>query len=268
MTEPNFIAQEQGLNFNSVVEAIIKRSCIIDYGIIQKVVAKGVVEVAVAVAKTEEDMLCMTCVLANTASTALTIDIIPHVGDRVLVVYPRLYNDKMFNVTDSEDDNAKLTIDFEAQGYNLMSGIAILINQCKTSAHKNVITFEDGKVNIKLGYSADEDKNFLNISTTADGDVTLSNDKCFVTIDKDGAFTFNNEKASACIDTDGYLDYENTDDNNTKLRFTSSGMTMQDKNGCKIVSSSSGMTIQDNNGCKIVSSSTDIQINGKLKVLK
>lgn len=234
MAEPNFIAQEQGLNFNSVVEAIIKRSCIIDYGIIQKVVAKGVVEVAVAVAKTEEDMLCMTCVLANTASTALTIDIIPHVGDRVLVVYPRLYNDKMFNVTDSEDDNAKLTVDFEAQGYNLMSGIAILINQCKTSAHKNVITFEDGKIDIKLSYNKNQNKNFINLSTTADGGVTFSNDKCTIAVDKDG-----------------YLDYKNTGDSNTKLQFTSSGMTIQDKNGCKIVSSS-----------------TDIQINGKLKVLK
>lgn len=268
MAEPNFIAQEQGLNFNSVVEAIIKRSCIIDYGIIQKVVAKGVVEVAVAVAKTEEDMLCMTCVLANTASTALTIDIVPHVGDRVLVVYPRLYNDKMFNVTDSEDDNAKLTIDFGAQGYNLMSGIAILINQCKTSAHKNVITFEDGKVDIKLSYNKNQNKNFIKLSTTADGDMTFSNDKCTVAVDKDGAVAFSNDKCTVSVDKDGYFDYKNTEDSNTKLQFTSSGMTIQDKNGCKIVSSSSGMTIQDNHGCKIVSSSTDIQINGKLKVLK
>lgn len=181
MTEPNFIAQEQGLNFNSVVEAIIKRSCIIDYGIIQKVVAKGVVEVAVAVAKTEEDMLCMTCVLANTASTALTIDIIPHVGDRVLVVYPRLYNDKMFNVTDSEDDNAKLTIDFGAQGYNLMSGIAILINQCKTSAHKNVITIDNGNVSAKL--------NKVEITTDSDGAITVDNGKATVNIDKNGNVT-------------------------------------------------------------------------------
>jgi hypothetical protein len=150
----------------------------------------------------------MTCVLANTASTALTIDIIPHVGDRVLVVYPRLYNDKMFNVTDSEDDNVKLTVDFSAQGYNLMSGIAILINQCKTSAHKNVITFEDGKVDIKLGYDKNQSKNMFNFS----------------------------------IDENGYFSYTNAD-NKTKVEVKEAGITMEDKNGCKIVSNSEGVVI-------------------------
>ena len=145
MKDPNFIAQEAGLNFGSVVEAIIKRSCIVDYGIIQNVVADGVVDVSIAVSRTEQDMFCMTCVLANIASSAFTLNIKPKKGDRVLVVYPRIFDDDMFTVPDKEDDAIKPIINFDAKGYNLMSGIAILINQYKEASHKNLLTIdEDG----------------------------------------------------------------------------------------------------------------------------
>lgn len=142
MEQPNFIAQEAGLNFGSVVEAIIKRSCIVDYGIIQNVVADGVVDVSLAVSRTEQDMFCMTCVLANVASAGFTLNIKPKKGDRVLVVYPRIFDDDMFTVPDG-DDALKPIINFDAKGYNLMSGIAILINQYKEASHKNVITIND-----------------------------------------------------------------------------------------------------------------------------
>lgn len=144
MKEPNFIAQEAGLNFGSVVEAIIKRSCIVDYGIIQNVVADGVVDVSLAVSRTEQDMFCMTCVLANIASSAFTLNIKPKAGDRVLVVYPRIFDDDMFTVPNG-DKALKPIINFDAKGYNLMSGIAILINQYKEASHKNLFTIdEDG----------------------------------------------------------------------------------------------------------------------------
>ena len=144
MKDPNFIAQEAGLNFGSVVEAIIKRSCIVDYGIIQNVVADGVVDVSLAVSRTEQDMFCMTCVLANIASSSFTLNIKPKKGDRVLVVYPRIFDDDMFTVPDG-DDALKPIINFDAKGYNLMSGIAILINQYKEASHKNLLTIdEDG----------------------------------------------------------------------------------------------------------------------------
>lgn len=144
MDNPNFVAQEKGLNFGSVVEAIIKRSCIVDYGIIQEVVSDGVVDVALAVSRTEQDMFCMTCVLANVASSAFTLNVTPKKGDRVLVVYPRIFDDDMFTVPDG-DKAVDPVINFDAKGYNLMSGIAILINQYKEASHKNVITIdEDG----------------------------------------------------------------------------------------------------------------------------
>lgn len=178
MQEPNFLSQEAGLNFNSVVEAIIKRSCIIDYGIIQDIVADGVVDISLAVSHTEQDIVCMTCVLANIASSAFTLNIVPHKGDRVLVVYPRMYHDKMFGVTEDEDSNAELTIDFGAKGYNLASGIAILINQYKEAGHKNVITVDNGNVSAVL--------NKVTVETTDNGDITVSNSKATASIDKDG----------------------------------------------------------------------------------
>lgn len=181
MKDPNFIAQEAGLNFNSVVEAVIKHSCIIDYGIIQNIVADGVVDVSVAVSRTEQDMLCMTCVLANIASAGFTLNIKPAVGDRVLVVYPRIYDDKMFTVPDGEEDKKKLIVNFDAKGYNLMSGIAILINQYKKASHKNVITVDKGNVTAKL--------NKVEITTDSDGAITVDNGKATVNIDKDGNVT-------------------------------------------------------------------------------
>lgn len=187
MTDPNFISQEAGLNFNTVVEAIIKRSCIIDFGIVQDVVSDGIVDVAVAVSKTKQDMLCMTCVLANIASKAFTLNVKPHKGDRVLVVYPRLYDDKMFDFTGSEGDDTKLIENYEAKGYNLASGIAILISQYREAGHKNVITIdengyfkyenEDNKTKIEIkdtGFSI-EDKNGCKI--VSDSESVMINDK-------------------------------------------------------------------------------------------
>lgn len=234
MTDPNFISQEAGLNFNTVVESIIKRSCIIDFGIVQDVVSDGIVDVSVAVAKTEQDMFCMTCVLANVASKAFTLNVKPQKGDRVLVVYPRLYDDNMFNFTGEEEDDTELTVNYKAKGYNLASGIAILISQYKEAGHKNFITVDEGKVTIALGYDKDNDKNMLNFTS-----------------DEKGAFTVSNDKCSIAVDKDGYLDYKNTGDSKTQLTFASSGMTIQDKNGCKIISDANYVTI-----------------NGKLKVKK
>lgn len=239
MTDPNFISQEAGLNFNTVVESIIKRSCIIDFGIVQDVVSDGIVDVSVAVAKTEQDMFCMTCVLANVASKAFTLNVKPQKGDRVLVVYPRLYDDNMFNFTGSEGDDTKLTVNYKAKGYNLTSGIAILLNQYKESGHKNLITVDEGKVTIALGYDSDNDKNMLNFTS-----------------DENGAFTVSNDKCSIAVDKDGYLEYENTGDEKTKMQFTSSGFTMQDKNGNTVVSSA-----PEGGDAMIV-------INGNLKVKK
>lgn len=246
MTDPNFTSQEAGLNFNTVVESIIKRSCIIDFGIVQEVVSDGIVDVSVAVAKTEQDMFCMTCVLANIASKAFTLNVKPQKGDRVLVVYPRLYDDNMFNFTGSEEDDTKLKVNYKAKGYNLTSGIAILLNQYKESGYKNFITVDEGNISAEL--------NKVKLTTTKDGDITVNNGKATAGIDKDGAITTGNEKATINIDKDGAVTVDN-----------GKATINVDKNGNVSVDAQGKYTIKN--------SSTDLfsvisDLNGILKGLK
>ena len=170
MKEPNFVAGNKSLNFNTVVESIIKRSCIIDFGIVQGIPAKGLVNVSVAVSSTEQNMFCMTCVLANVASSSFTVDLKPNVGDRVLVVYPRMYDDRMFKVTDKEDDNKKIIVNENAKGYNLMSGIAILLNQYKSSGHKNILKIEDGLIT----FTNVAKKQSITVDLTQDSKILIS----------------------------------------------------------------------------------------------
>lgn len=203
MQEPNLVAGKEYIDFISSVEAIVKRSCIVDFGIVQNVPAKGIVEVSVAVSNTPQNLFYMTCVLANIASASMTVYVEPKVGDRVLVVYPRMYDEDMFTVTGESKEDTKITVNRNATGYNLCSGIAILLNQYKSKGHKNTIKIDDGKV-------------------------SFANDKCTFDIDENGYLSYK---------------HNTDDDKNTELTFTSSGFTVQDKNGCKIVSSSSDIQI-------------------------
>lgn len=200
MNPSDFIAGKEGVGLSSAIEAMIKRSCIIDYGIIQNIVADGVVDVSVAVSKTEQDMIIMTCVLANIASANFTLKIVPKKGDRVLVIYPRIFNDKMFKVEGNETKDTKIIVDKDAKGYNLASGIAVLLNQYKSSGHKNVITIDEG------------------------GAFTFTSAKATVSLNSDGYISYEQ--------TEG--------ENNTKFSFSNSGFLMQDKEGNKIESKKEG----------------------------
>lgn len=200
MTEPNFLAGGQCLDFISSVEAIVKRSCIIDYGIVQDIPADGVVDVSVAVSDTPQNFFYMTCVLANIASSSVTISIKPKIGDRVLVVYPRIYDEDMFTVSDDDEKKKEIIVNSQAKGYNLLSGIAILLNQYKEASHKNIIKIDEGKLDIKLSYDKDQDKNMVELNTTADGDITIKNDKATISVDKNGNVT---------IDTKGKYKFKN-----------------------------------------------------------
>jgi hypothetical protein len=119
----------------------------------------------------------MTCVLANIASKAFTLNVKPHKGDRVLVVYPRLYDDKMFKYTDSESDNLKLIENYEAKGYNLASGIAILISQYRESGHKNVITIDEDSIDVEVvgGKTKMQIDSSGNVTVDTNGKYTIKN---------------------------------------------------------------------------------------------
>ena len=171
-------------NFMTAVQAMISRSCIVDFGVIQKADKKGIVEVAVSVADSSEDIKYITCVLANTASSSVTVNIKPNVGDKVIVLYPRRFDSKMFST-----DNKDVIVNKNARGYNLFSGIALLCNQYKVNSHKNLITLEDGTVTIQLVYNEDDDKNKVIASINSDGELAYSSNENFnLNVNKDGEF--------------------------------------------------------------------------------
>lgn len=208
MADINFTAGREGLDFNSSVEAIIKRSCIVDFGIVQKVRdgVKGIVDVSLAVGRTKQDMIIMTCVLASIASASFAVDVAPNVGDRVLVVYPRLYDEKMFTVSDVEAEKTNIIINANARGYNLTAGIAILLNQYKENAHKNFLHIENGTVDLKLAFKNND--NLFTLTINADGEATLKSNGITVSMNKDNEVTVTTGKATVKIDKDGNVSIE------------------------------------------------------------
>ncbi len=235
-------------NFMTAVQTMISRSCIVDFGVIQKADKKGIVEVAVSVADSSEDIKYITCVLANTASSSVTVNIKPNVGDKVIVLYPRRFDSKMFST-----DNKDVIVNKNARGYNLFSGIALLCNQYKVNSHKNLITLEDGTATIQLVYNEDDDKNKVIASINSDGELVYSSNENFnLNVNKDGSFelasnnvqittnsndevSITNRKATVKIDSSGNVTVETSGkykfkNNTTDLKSVIDGLAKEVEN--------------------------------------
>lgn len=202
--------------FSSAVNSIIKNTCIIDFGVIIKVLGKGVVKVGISVAKNPSDIQIVTCTLLSTISQTVSIDIEPQEGDKVLVLYPRKYKEEMFKLSKND-----VIIDNNSFGYSPVGAVAILCNMFNENDYKK------------------------NIKVNKDGEIAININKIEITTNKDNEIALKNEKATIALNKDGYMSYTNTDDEKTKAEFTSSGMTLQDKNGMKIVSTSTSIKIND-----------------------
>lgn len=179
MSNNNLLAGLDNLDFTGAVQNLIKKSCIIDYGIIRKVIAKGVVDVELSVAATSQDIVCMTCVLANIASSAFTLDVEPSEGDKVIVFYPRKYAENMFNV-----EQSKVIVNPNTNGYNLTAGIAFLFNQYKKDKHKNVVHLNaDGTSSVVIN---DSDGNtLLDLSVKTSGISVKDKNGCTIVSSSD-----------------------------------------------------------------------------------
>lgn len=235
-------------NFMTAVQTMISRSCIVDFGVIQKADKKGIVEVAVSVADSSEDIKYITCVLANIASSSVTVNVKPNVGDKVIVLYPRRFDSKMFST-----DNKDVIVNKNARGYNLFSGIALLCNQYKVNSHKNLITLEDGTVTIQLVYNEDDDKNKVIASINSDGELAYSSNENFnLNVNKDGSFelasnnvqittnsndevSIKNGKATVKIDSSGNVTVETSGkykfkNNTTDLKSVIDGLAKEVEN--------------------------------------
>ena len=150
----------QTSTIRTAIQSMIGRTCIISYGIVKDVPASGIVTVELSVAKSTKDIKVITCVLVNFASNAITIDIVPEKGDKVLVFFPDKFDSEMFSTKKTE-----AIIDQNASGYNLLSGLAVLMNQYKKNDHKNFIQFKSGEVTIE------NNKTKTKIDTN--GDITI-----------------------------------------------------------------------------------------------
>lgn len=176
---------------SDAIQQVIKRTCIVDFGTVVKVLGENIVEVGISVADSVEDVQLMVCTLISPCSATMSVEIEPAEGDKVLVLSPRHFNPKMFDV-----DNTDPIIDDTCKGYTRLSGLAVLMNQFNSSSHENAIKANaDGSLSITLP------KDSLQISK--DGDFTLTTPKTTLGIDKDGAITVTAPKASISIDKNG-----------------------------------------------------------------
>lgn len=211
--------------FTDAVQAVINRSCIIDYGIIKSIPAPGVVDVVISVAKNPDDIKVLTCVLATVASGSVAVNVVPEEGDKVLVVYPKRYNEGMFDTEQQE-----VIIEETAEGYNMLSGVALLINQYRKNQHKNFVKVEGGAVSVNMLYNEDEDANLFKADITEDNGISVEfKDKLKVAVDAEGKLSVQ------CSDIDIKTNEDNglsLDTGKAKISIDTSGnVTVDAMNG-------------------------------------
>ena len=230
MEKGNYLLGKDSVNLASAIRNMLHSSCIIDYGIVlDEEATDGIVTVQLSVAKTSQDRIIIPCVLANIAGTSFTVDVKPNKGDKVLVVYPRFYDATMFIVPEDKKTLTDPVIKENASGYNLFSGIAILINQNKEATYKNVLKLADGTVDLKLAWDKDNEENLFTLNVNADGSCSLKSAKVNASINAEGTISLANENASVSIDKDGVLTFTNGDNGATVTISNNGNVTITTK---------------------------------------
>lgn len=271
----------QSATLANAINAVVNRSCIVDFGIVKEVPAPGIVTVELAVARKPQEVKVITCVLANIAANAFTLDITPETGDKVLVVYPKRFSVDMF---DTEKD--EVIIDETASGYNLFSGIAILLNQYRKNQHMNKMLCKEDGITLELGYDEDSEVNNTTVNIAKNGAMTLQ------TGYNSDAGQYNNDisiseagivavKTAYDKDKGAYknvIDLTDTGafkftvgDNFIQADLSSDGtVSLTDSNGMSMETSSDGVTIDVNGKAEVkIDSSGNVIIdskNGKLSL--
>lgn len=187
-----------GMSDSDMLHRAIGTTFIVEYGIIKKIPATGIVTVEMAVAGSADDVIITNCVLASFSSSSVTMNIKPNIDDKVIVLFPRRFAGKMFN----PETNEPIITDC-GNGYTLMGGIAILLNQYQETYHKNYIDISDGCITLKMAYSEDKDKNLFTFESNADGELTLVSNDVQIATNKDSEITVTNGKATITVDKNG-----------------------------------------------------------------
>ena len=212
-----------GLSDADATHRRIGATYIVDYGIIKDIPTDGIVTVEMSASKDKQSITITNCILASFASSSFTVKIKPNIDDKVIVLFPKNYSSRMFDKEVNETIISQAT-----EGYCLLGGIAILLNQFQ-DFHKNYIDFSDGCADIKLAYSEDDDKNFISLNTNKDGEITLTvKDKFSQKINKDGALNITSNNTSIEINKDDEITVNNgkatvTIDKNGNVKIDTSG---------------------------------------------
>lgn len=212
-----------GLSDADATHRRIGATYIVDYGIIKDIPTDGIVTVEMSASKDKQSITITNCILASFASSSFTVKIKPNIDDKVIVLFPKNYSSRMFDKEVNETIISQAT-----EGYCLLGGIAILLNQFQ-DFHKNYIDFSDGCADIKLAYSEDDDKNFISLNTNKDGEIMLTvKDKFSQKIDKDGALNITSNNTSIEINKDDEITVNNgkatvTIDKNGNVKIDTSG---------------------------------------------
>lgn len=204
MADKNTFLEATAQSLSDTLHRVIGNTFIVEYGIVKAIPNEGVVTVEMSVAEKASEIIVTDCVLASLASSSFSVRIKPNIDDKVIVLFPRKFNNDMFQ----QDENEPIIKD-ASTGYNVLSGIAILLNQYQETTHKNFLDISDGKLTLKLAYSESDDKNLFILTTNENGEVTFNNDKGNFDLNKDGEVTFNNGKGNFNLDKDGAVTFNN-----------------------------------------------------------
>lgn len=194
----NNLLKSLGMSDSDMLHRAIGTTFIVEYGIIKKIPATGIVTVEMTVADSVDDIIITNCVLASFSSSSVTVNIKPNINDKVIVLFPRRFAGKMFN----PETNEPIITDC-GNGYTLMGGIAILLNQYQKAFHKNYIDISDGCITLKMAYSKDGNKNLFTFESNANGELTLVSNNVQITTNRESKITVKNGKATITVDKDG-----------------------------------------------------------------
>ena len=98
----NNLLKSRGISDSDMLHRVIGTTFIVEYGIIKKIPATGIVTVEMAVAESADDILITNCVLASCASSSVTFNIKPNSDSKVIVFFPRSFAGNMFNPETNE----------------------------------------------------------------------------------------------------------------------------------------------------------------------
>lgn len=185
-------------NQSDVLRRVFGCTFIVEMGIIKEILNDGRVTVEMSASNKAEDIVITNCVLANIASSSITVSVKPNINDKVIVLFPRRYSSRMFSTKQNET-----VVSQGVSSYSVSGGIAVLMNVFQEEYHKNCVLIEDGCITLKLAYSKDDNKNLLTFRSNADGELTLVSNNVQVTTNKDSEITVTNGKATVTIDKSG-----------------------------------------------------------------